>query len=476
MPLRPLCSLCCLLLLGCLGQTEATGELPNNTGAGGGQVAPGGSAGVGGGTAGEGGGIASGGAAGLAGQSGGPVAGTAGAAGQTVGAGGSGGGSCGLTVCGGDCVDTSSDPAHCGACFSPCSSACNNGECLKWNKIQVGVGFACLLASDKTAWCLGWENKHYQLGNGTNDPHFSPQKVPLENVEDISLGTDHGCILSTSGQTYCWGGNKFGQIGNGSFTDQVIPSLIPLPQAKKISCRSELSCAISEDGNIFCWGENGVFQLQNGTQTPSPSPLAIKWPSPSADIFAGFNSVCSTLNDQQKTICWGANDFGELDNELGFSDFKIRETQTKNIRSFSAGQYFSCATTDTETLCVGRNDLGQLGNGTTQSTKHFSSTLVKGSSKRLSTGTSHACVVVESGGVFCWGSNSNGKLGIGKSGLELPFSASPVQLSSLPKIQDLHCNGEGCCAITASNDIYCWGYQGLSGKPIITQVPQKIVW
>jgi len=36
---------------------------------------------------------------------------------------------CQLTLCGGDCVDTTSDPNNCGTCFNVCSGACVNSMC-----------------------------------------------------------------------------------------------------------------------------------------------------------------------------------------------------------------------------------------------------------------------------------------------------------------------------------------------------------
>src|SRR5688500_266308 len=38
----------------------------------------------------------------------------------------------GLALCGGRCVDTNSNPAHCGGCFDPCADDefCGGGECI----------------------------------------------------------------------------------------------------------------------------------------------------------------------------------------------------------------------------------------------------------------------------------------------------------------------------------------------------------
>jgi len=70
--------------------------------------------------------------AGSGGIDGGGTAGTGG--GGTAGVGGSDGGTCSGTKkwCGSSCVDTSSDPAHCGSCTALCEKweVCRNGSCL----------------------------------------------------------------------------------------------------------------------------------------------------------------------------------------------------------------------------------------------------------------------------------------------------------------------------------------------------------
>lgn len=120
-PIAIAASLCFIGMAGCGGDDGGT---TTNPGTGGGS-GTGGTGGVGGGGTG-GGGTGGGGTGGVTGGSGGTETGGGGV-------GGSGGGEVcpGATECGGVCVNTDLDPAHCGGCDNACQpgEVCSNGMC-----------------------------------------------------------------------------------------------------------------------------------------------------------------------------------------------------------------------------------------------------------------------------------------------------------------------------------------------------------
>ena len=69
------------------------------------------------------------------------------------------------------------------------------------------------------------------------------------------------------------------------------------------------------------------------------------------------------------------------------------------------------------------------------------------------------CVILESGALRCWGSNSHGQLGIGTTGgnynpsnsvnVSFPVPFAPKHIST---------GYEMSCAVLENGDAYCWGY------------------
>jgi hypothetical protein len=65
----------------------------------------------------------------------------------------------GLTECGGECVDTESNPDHCGGCDTPCAQSCVAGECVDANQCdQTDCNGACVDTDTNTLHCGGCDS------------------------------------------------------------------------------------------------------------------------------------------------------------------------------------------------------------------------------------------------------------------------------------------------------------------------------
>lgn len=141
------------------------------------------------------------------------------------------------------------------------------------------------------------------------------------------------------------------------------------------------------------------------------------------------------------------------------------------VQRSSSGSFRTCGLISSSVYCWGDNDVGQLGNGTN------TDSLVPVAVKRQAYGASgigsHAVVAISSGGafncmaidtgeVYCWGSNSNGQLGIGT--LTPSSSNVPLRVSGLPiagdKVVALTNTINSVCALTEAGYLYCWGEGG----------------
>src|SRR5699024_9524799 len=87
-------------------------------------------------------------------------------------------------------------------------------------------------------------------------------------------------------------------------------------------------------------------------------------------------------------------------------------------RQVSASYRFTCAIdVDDGLYCWGDNTFGQLGNGKTEGRQTSPVAIGTGHAwRQVSTGGSHVCALSTTGKAYCWGRNLSGQLGTGKEG------------------------------------------------------------
>ncbi|MFK7984691.1 MAG: RCC1 domain-containing protein [Sandaracinaceae bacterium] len=119
----------------------------------------------------------------------------------------------------------------------------------------------------------------------------------------------------------------------------------------------------------------------------------------------------------------------------------------------------------------GPEDGGPPPDGTTPDAGPISSCLV---GDVLAAGSEHACVVDEEGGLYCWGSNAYGQLGLG---IDDEMVTTPTRVGSALWVS-VELGDRHSCAIDAEGDLYCWGTasNGRLGSPgaVIQRTPRKV--
>ena len=74
-------------------------------------------------------------------------------------------------------------------------------------------------------------------------------------------------------------------------------------------------------------------------------------------------------------------------------------------------------------------------------------------------GDNHTCAIRAAGGEVCWGSSSQGQLGVNPP---VASSSVPVNVFSISGVAAIAGGGEHSCAITATDSV-CWGDNGGTG-------------
>jgi alpha-tubulin suppressor-like RCC1 family protein len=354
--------------------------------------------------------------------------------------------------------------------------------------------------------CWG-SNDYCELGLGTHDGGRAGDPQHLGNaIEWVDLGVTAAgnkrravglgggyqstCVLGDDGAVACWGPNDSGQLGNGETgiarscaADEVgDANRVTLPAvAVAIAARGTVdgggahACALLDTGALTCWGENGSGQLGTGDTAPLSSPSA---PFMLADGFVpqklvlGNQHTCAVSNDG-RFKCWGSNQRGQLgpdatgDRHAPGPDLRVRGRAT---RAIAAGDDHTCAILEGGALkCWGSNSDGQLGlgdvtdrgDGPGQMGDSLAEVALGGRAVAVAAGAAHTCAVTGDGAVRCWGAGADGQLGLGTlAGALLP----PASAVALPEAAiSVAAGADFSCALLASGRAVCWGV-GVRGQ------------
>ena len=282
--------------------------------------------------------------------------------------------------------------------------------------------------------------------------------IPVTNVEEVSSAGEHTCILTrieqgdnVSSIVRCWGRNHLGQIGNGDNVDQPNPVAVvtsssettPLANVRQISAGLTHSCAlVGEDGQVSAGRAMTVASL--GT-IPQRTPMYLSAVLTSgtnnpplegvAEVRAGAGFTCARMSVDGAIQCWGVGP------NLG-----------NNAASNASDSL----------LPVGVELEGTDGDGDTTSEPFTGAT-------SLTLGHNHGCAILGTEGRgICWGSNQDGRGGIGDETRVHLGSANFVQTSSaddsvpLEGIVNIKAGANFTCAILQDGLLQCWG-NGVNG-------------
>ncbi len=116
-----------------------------------------------------------------------------------------------------------------------------------------------------------------------------------ETLDTITLGSNHGAVITTSGRLLVWGDNKYGKLGNGSIFDSFslmnVTNRFVLSSNEKIvkvSLGSDHSSIVTSDGRLFIWGYNSYGNLGNGTTKNSMDFIQLGFVSPKSSTTSSY--------------------------------------------------------------------------------------------------------------------------------------------------------------------------------------------
>lgn len=378
--------------------------------------------------------------------------------------------------------------------------------------ITAGQFHTCVRLAGGGGRCWG-NNGRGQLGDALVPQQNRANAVLIDGLAGavaLTAGGYHTCALLTGGGMECWGYNFYGQLGSYRASSPTPVTVTAVTGATDVTTGAGHACARlttpAYANRPVCWGANANGELGAGL-TPSPADTTVAVdvastpavPIDEADLLAAGNDhTCALATGSQTPRCWGRNTQGQLgDGTNSNSTAPVAVSGITTATSVDAGGLLagvevghSCALlADGGVRCWGGNTSGQLGDGTTTNRNAPVTVLSDDDDDHLNTpppdltppvaltgasaisaGGLHACALLTSSRVRCWGENGSGQLGDGTTG-DRPFAVTvdldadepdpdetePKNFDPLTGVTQVAAGGRHTCALKSDDTLWCWG-------------------
>jgi alpha-tubulin suppressor-like RCC1 family protein len=274
-------------------------------------------------------------------------------------------------------------------------------------------------------------------------------------VTQVSAGASHTCACLTDGTVRCWGSNESGKLGYpGAFLvgDDETPASLGAVDVGgfvvQVAAGRAHTCALLDNGNVRCWGGGGRLGYANDVtigddETPA-SAGDVDVGGSVVQIVAGIFHTCALL-ETGSVRCWGVGYNGALGygNEDNIGDDETPASAGDvdvggTVSQIAGGDWGTCALLTTGAVrCWGSGDNGQLGYesleviGDDETPASVGDVNVGGLVSAIDMGFLHACVILETFKIRCWGRGGTAALGYGNlediGDDETPASAGDVE-------------------------------------------------
>ena len=383
------------------------------------------------------------------------------------------------------CETNINTKAHCGSCTTSCSAYCVSGACTDPIAISAGYGHTCAILGDGSVWCWGL-NQVGEVGDGTTVDKNVPTKITLPKpATAIAAGglffgagaySAHTCAILNDKTLRCWGSNTEGELGKGNLSNLVGPQTPSVSNVNEVSVGGATTCVVNASNQLYCWGFNSSGQVGNGSTSGAAVPTPTLISSAVAHVAVGALHTCAVKTDGN-VHCWGSDSFGQVGNGASqtgnvYSPWGPIST-VPNTTLISSGRYHSCAKNGVGVFCWGHNTAGQLGIGNMTQQPAPQALALPGVTA-IEMGDYHSSALVGSS-LYMWGENTSGQLGDGTG-----VSQSTPKLSTLANMAQISLAELHSCGLTATHQMYCWG-DGAHGKlgnggTAGSSVPVAVVW
>ena len=247
------------------------------------------------------------------------------------------------------------------------------------------ASFSCVIGQDASVVCFGYVPIDATPTFDARPVFHLPAGAESVSVSGTLYGSicegqcftgimeGYACAIDSEGTAWCWGLNEWGVCGDGSSREfPTSPVRVKFDgRFQSIATGGSDACGIDEGGDVYCWGYGGGVGDGSQKDWLVPTPIGL---SQATALAAAFDHMCA-LGADGSVWCWGDNTSAQV-GVAGGVEKVLAPTRVQGLGS---------------ALAIGAGDW-------------------------------HSCAIVSDGGVWCWGSNDHGQLGVGGVGM----SATPL--------------------------------------------------
>ncbi len=224
--------------------------------------------------------------------------------------------------------------------------------------LAVSDGWACAI-HEGALQCFrgGIQSAHYVTPGWLRPLSRARSVLPTDSaVVSLSVHGTRGCVAVANGRVLCWGEPFAGQR-EATATNNELLAVAGLPPVDAVAVGAGFACARTPAGELWCWGDATEGRLGDTTEDTTREPRRIVGLPAAAQVAGGAAHVCARTTTGE-LWCWGRNSQGQL----------------------GRGEVSPWSATPAPVRGLARVTAVALADDTT-------------------------CVVVEDGGVECWGDN-----------------------------------------------------------------------
>jgi len=363
------------------------------------------------------------------------------------------------------------------------SSPVQIGSVNTWSKVSAGSSQSFAIRSDASLYAWGLNVSFGELGDNTVINRSSPVQVGSPTSwTQIAVGSSFTGGIDTLGRLYTWGYNLQGQLGSGVTAYRSAPVQVTGNSWNFIAAGQNAMAGIDTLGKLYTWGNNaqGEFGDNSATTVTRSSPVILPGTSSWSAVTAGTQTVFA-ITTANALWAWGVGTNGTLgDNTIVSKSSAVAVAGGATYVKAYPSQHGLAITTTTFSLQAwGLNTSGQLGDSTvvrksspiavgTSIPTILSAPAIIGASSwtSVSAGESHSTAIRTDGGLFTWGFNGNGQLGLS----DTINRSSPVQVGTSSWTAVSAGGAHTFANRYGDNQLFTWGYnaQGQLGNGVVT--------